>query len=98
MAQTSPDPSDVRKEEDFSNQGWQGHPVVVVSATHGRGRHFSETSAVALVLQEGWLAASTAPLQYPLIHSVLLPLHPTSGWDMLVLLATNYSLAGSTGG
>ena len=78
MAQTSPDPSDVRKEEGYPDQGWQGHPVVVVSATIGRGRHFPETRAVGLALHEDWLAASTAPLQYPLVRSVPSSLYPAA--------------------
>ena len=62
MAQTSPDASDVRKEEGSPDQGWQGHPVVVVSATIGCGRHFPETSAVVPALHEDWLYVRCTPV------------------------------------
>jgi len=61
MAQTSPDASDVRKEEDSPDQGWQD-PVVVVSATIGCGRHSLETSAVAPALHEDWLYVRCTPV------------------------------------
>ena len=81
----------MRKEEGCPDQGWQGHPVVVVSATIGRGRHFPETRALALALHEDWLAASTAPSQYPCGSFGAFISLPYVLTDMLVLLAANYS-------